>query len=421
MEWTAPHVSALRAAYRLSREEFAEFLGAAPKSVQNWETGAVAKISLVMQRALDTALERATPVQRQQYLAQVGPSDGDHTGDQEDTTDRRLALKAIDSLAGGQVMSAYLESTELDRQLEVSDLGPETLHQLELAVEHLGLAYLHSPPSQILKEARATRQCVVRLLNGQHTLAQRAQLYAIAGGLTALVGHASFDLGQDSAVIEGHCGTALHLAREIGHGELTGWVRGTQAMAATYRGRLEDAIALVQAGQDAAPDSSITMVRLHAQEARAHARIGNRQAAERALAVAEQSLDRVKDRPTTSIFSFAYPYLPFYAGTCYSWLGLAEHAESRSREAIALCDSADADWPVARVLARVDLATAFIEKHELDGAVQLAGECFDICTGGRRTDVMANRLNDLLRDLRTRLGVSPVRELEDQYRAVFAT
>jgi len=287
-------------AYRLGREEFAECLGAAPKSVQNWETGSVAKISLFMQRALDTALERATPGQRQHYLAQVSHFGGDHSGDQEDATDRQLAPELIGSLAGGLAMSAYLESVELDRQLEASDLGPETLQQLDLAVDYLGLAYLRSAPAQTLVEARAARQRVVQLLNGRHTLAQRAQLYAIAAGLSALIGHASFDLGQDGGAVDGHCGTALHLAREIGHGELTSWVRGTQAMAATYRGRLGDAIALARAGQDAAPAGSITM------------------------------------------------YLPFYAGTCYSWLGLAEHAASRSREAIALCDSADADWPATR-------------------------------------------------------------------------
>lgn len=418
MEWTAPKVKALRAAYRLTREEFAELLEAAPKSVQNWETGAVGRISHYMQRALDTALERATPGQRQQFEAQVGPCDGG--SGQEDATDRRQALKTITSLAGGLVVSTYLESVELDRHLEASDLGPETLHRLDQVVEHLGLAYLHIPPAQVLMEARTTRQYVTQLLDGRHTLTQRAQLYSVAGWLSALIGHASFDLGHDAAVVDGHCGTALHLARETGHTGLAAWVHGTQALVATYRDRPAEAVAFAQAGRAAAPDGSVTVVRLHAQEARAQARLGNQLAAERALAAAEYDLDRVQQTPTTSIFSFAYPYLPFYGGTCYSWLGQPDRAVARSREAIDLCDTDATDWPVARVMARVDLAGSLMQQGELDGASELAGECLDICTGGRRTDLMAARLSDLLHTLKPRLASPPVRELEGRYREVFA-
>ncbi len=373
-----------------------------------------------MQQALDTALERATPGQQQDFWAEVTRPASDDTGEQGDDTDRRLALRAIAALTGGLATAAYLESVDLDRLIEASDLGPETLQQLSLGVERLGLDYLHSPPSQTFEAARATRQYVAQLLNGRHTLAQRAQLYAVAGWLSALIGHAAFDLGQDG-VVDSHSGTALHLAREVDHGELVGWVRGTQALAATYQNRPEDAIALAQAGLDVAPDGSITVVRLYAQEARAHARVGDRIAAERALAAAERNLDRAVGTPTTSIFSFAYPYLPYYAGTCYTWLGLPQRAEPCSGEAIVLCDAAAADWPVARVFARVDLASAFIQQNELGGAAELVGECLDICAQGRRTDPMAARLSDLLRDLKMRVGVSPVRDLEEQFRALFSS
>lgn len=82
MEWTAAAVKALRGSYRLNREEFAELLGASPKSVQNWETGTVGKISPYMQRALDAALSDAATEVRQRFTSAVESDSQEHGGAQ---------------------------------------------------------------------------------------------------------------------------------------------------------------------------------------------------------------------------------------------------------------------------------------------------------------------------------------------------
>ena len=43
MEWTPARVKALRDAYRMTQDEFAGLLGAATKSVGNWEAGRSAR------------------------------------------------------------------------------------------------------------------------------------------------------------------------------------------------------------------------------------------------------------------------------------------------------------------------------------------------------------------------------------------
>jgi tetratricopeptide (TPR) repeat protein len=160
-------------------------------------------------------------------------------------------------------------------------------------------------------------------------------------------------------------------------------------------------------------------------EARALARIGERARCEKAMAAAERAYDTLPGEPTTSIFSFARPYLPYYAGACYAgacyaWLEQPKQAQQCSTEAIALCDAAAADWSVARALARIDLGSALVQQNDLDGASQLAAQALEICAAGRRTDPMRNRLTELLQTLKMRRGVSPLRDLEEQYRLVFA-
>ena len=54
MEWDRTRIRALRAALRLPRDKFAYRLGAAPKTVQNWEDGRHVP-GLALLRALDEA------------------------------------------------------------------------------------------------------------------------------------------------------------------------------------------------------------------------------------------------------------------------------------------------------------------------------------------------------------------------------
>jgi transcriptional regulator with XRE-family HTH domain len=120
MEWTGQLVRVLRRrVLRMSQETFAHYLGVSVRTIQNWEAG-VSAPSPTHQAALDTALDRLTPRQREAfdryaYLDDVawGQQTGllaPHSSGQEFPANRREALKALGGAAvvasSGKVASA---------------------------------------------------------------------------------------------------------------------------------------------------------------------------------------------------------------------------------------------------------------------------------------------------------------------------
>jgi hypothetical protein len=128
--------------------------------------------------------------------------------------------------------------------------------------------------------------------------------------------------------------TALSLAQEVGDARLAGWVRGTQAQIVLYTGGPREAVTFAQAGTQVAPIGSAAMFRACALEARTQARRGDLGEAERALSRAEQALAARSAPQTGSFFSFDAPYLPYYAGTAYAWLGETARARTWASQAI---------------------------------------------------------------------------------------
>lgn len=345
----------------------------------------------------------------------AAPSVSEEAPDQQQMP-RRKVVQAIGAFTGAMAAGDYLESIELVRQAEASDVGPQTLEQLDRTVERLGQEYLRTPPARTLEEVRQYRQYVVQLLDGRQTQAQKAHLYDVAGWLCALLGHVAFDLGQDSAV---HCATALRLAEEVGDAELTAWVRGTQALVAIYDGRPDDAVQFARAGRQVAPAGSASGVRLWGLEARAYARKREREPAEHAMAAAERGFDGLSQQPNGSIFSFDRPFLPYYAGTAYVDLRQSKRAREYADQAIALCDAAPADWPATRVQARITVAIALGQQGQPDGAGRLGMEALELCVPRVRDVPVARRFAELLKALRPNRDVPAVRDLEEQLHAAF--
>lgn len=105
-----------------------------------------------------------------------------------------------DTAPASQATRPTLESVELLRQIEASDLGTGILEQLEELFEQLGMDYFAIPPAQFRQEVLSWRRYVARLLDGKLTLRQRHHLYAVAGWLSGLIAEASLALG-DHAVL----------------------------------------------------------------------------------------------------------------------------------------------------------------------------------------------------------------------------
>jgi hypothetical protein len=194
-------------------------------------------------------------------------------------------------------------------------------------------------------------------------------------------------------------------------------VRGTQALIATYAGAAKEAVALARSGQTLVHRDSVQYVRLAAHEGRALARQGDQDGTRDAFARAEQAAAALPARPTGSILSFDTPYLPFYAGTAYGWLDEPATARRYAAEAIRLCNAAPEDWPVARALARIDLAATYIE-DDCRQACAVAHQALDIYDHDRPVDPILRRAAELSARMADHRSLPEVVELDDRRRAL---
>ena len=126
MEWTPARIRLFReTGLCLPQQKFANELGFTKRTIGNAERGTHPP-SLVVRRALDDALERASDVQRERF---------------------RAALAARNqSAAPVHGTTPVAESVELLRRTEASDLGSGTVEQLQAVVDRLGVEYFKPSP-----------------------------------------------------------------------------------------------------------------------------------------------------------------------------------------------------------------------------------------------------------------------------------
>jgi len=387
VEWTAARIRRFReVGLCLSQEKFATALGFAERTIGNAERG-THQPSLALRHALDHAWEKTSKAQRDRFLAT------DH-----DTT------PAIPKT------HPTLESLELLRRTEASDLGPGTLEQLEELVDQLGREYFAVPPVTFREDVLSWRRYVARLLDSKLTLRQRRRLYAIAGWLSGLVAEASLAAGDEA---KPHCTTALSLAQDVGDAHLAGWIRGTQPQIALYAGDPREAVSFAQAGRQIAPTGSATLVRCCTHEARASARIGDRLGAQAGLDAAEHAWNVLSQPLVRSIYSLGASYLPYCAATSFVWL--SDPANARMWASQAVETTGDKPEPIgSRASARIDLAIALAQESELEEASAVGLDALDICAQ-RLTLPTRRRIEELLAALRP-FTVPCVVELRERWR-----
>jgi tetratricopeptide (TPR) repeat protein len=170
---------------------------------------------------------------------------------------------------------AVVEAMELARRAEMSEVGADALAGVERAVDRLREAAAATPPEALVPAVLDQRRYVGRLLEGRLTPAHRRRLLVAAGWLSVLLAQLCFDAGDREAA-EANRDTALRLARQAGHTELTAWTVQALASWALADGRFRDALDLARAGQDLAPPATAAAAQLALDEAQAWAALGDR-------------------------------------------------------------------------------------------------------------------------------------------------
>ncbi|MFV2195470.1 XRE family transcriptional regulator [Nocardiopsis sp. LOL_012] len=318
------------------------------------------------------------------------------------------------------IMAAARESARFGQRAEQTNVGPQTLEQLDADLRRLISAYPRRPVFPTFLEVLELRNRAFELLEGQQHPRQTRDLYLVAGTACGILSNASFDLGKmDAAGTQAR--TAYLCAELAGSNWLRIWVRGMQSMIAYWGDRFEEAIDLASSVRELTPEQGSSAVRLASVEARAQARLHNTEAALAAMTAATAAREAMT-RPDDFGGMMAFPEEKqlFYSSTCQVWLG----GESRFREAARNASEAVSVYQEApperrrigeMCLARLDVASAHLGLGELEGAVQEIRSVFD-AAALRRTDSVKRRLQQVEEQMgESRLRTAPLaRDLRDE-------
>ncbi|MEU6214375.1 hypothetical protein ABZ891_31325 [Streptomyces sp. NPDC047023] len=259
--------------------------------------------------------------------------------------------------------------------------------------------YESGGPQTLADEARSVRRTLHTLLNSRHLPAVRSELFRLTGRAAGLLAYMAVNAGAEPAVAEAYCAEAEALAGHIGDTQLRMWAAGTRSLGLYYQLRYAEADAAAAAGVDLSPTDSQAIRLLANGQARALARLGDRQGAERAMGKALDLSDGQHALPSgiTSCISFA-PYSPArtLANMITARLSLDDTREvlSCAQEIDTLVEESDSEW--SRALIRLDVASALLQqKHpEVEQAMVLGRSALQAGTSAPIASVW-QRANEL--------------------------
>jgi transcriptional regulator with XRE-family HTH domain len=311
-----------------------------------------------------------------------------------------------------EVLMAAHEGSEYAERAEQRGIGEATLEQFRADVAHLSVQYLTGEPFTLFTEMRRVRNRIAEALERRQWPRDAAELYLLAGGLSALMAAAATNLGYPQAAGElARAGWAY--ATIIDHRPLMARLRLSAAYAAYWNGHPEQAADLARNGLEYLPDGQ-NAAQLHLLAGLARARRGDPAGARRAIAAARDARDRDHHDELLEIggeFGFSRATQAYYAGFVLAQLQVPEQlqAQARSGEAAAALESATSLYAAGpepgeqhsrrcRMLAHTDLAVVRLRAGALDAAAA-ALEPVLALPPGERTAVQSQRLSVIRAEL----------------------
>jgi tetratricopeptide (TPR) repeat protein len=330
-----------------------------------------------------------------------------------------LAVSVTPDILDRVLSDGAAEALEFTQLAASSAVGQGTLDHLEVVVSDLNRAYRKNPSAEQYIVTRVYRSRVDELIRGRHTLKELQELYVYAASFSELLAWLAHDLGN-SRTAQAYALDSYTYADEVGHGELCGYAADAMASIAMYSGHPDGAMSAALRGAAKVSASHPLAVRLHAQAARAHARLGQQEPCETFFNEAHRLHERLRARApirftidTGTLASYAMTDYPVSA---YAWLGNFGTARTYGEAALIVHESAP---PASRLrtreaITRLDLATALVHLGTPDEAVALGGQAL---TSTRVVSSVLLRAGDLDRALVGRYpDLSCVREFHEQYR-----
>ncbi len=341
-----------------------------------------------------------------------------------------------------EVLMAAHEGSEHAEGVEQRGIGEATLEQFRADTASLAVAYLTGETFGLFTEMRRVRNRITEALGRRQWPRDAAELYLLAGCLSALMAAAAVNLGypQEAAELT-RAGWAY--ATVIDHRPLMARLRLCAAYAAYWSGHPEAAADLARSGLSFLVDGQ-GAAQLHLFGGLAAARRGDVAGARQAIAAARDARDRAHHDELLEIggeFGFSRATQAYYAGFVLAEAargkeprgkeprGKEPRGKERSDEAAAELDAAVGLYAAGpgpgeqhsrrcRMLAHTDLAIARLRAGALDAAIA-ALEPVLALPPGERTAVQGQRLSVLRAGLSqpAYLGSARARGLDEQLAA----
>jgi hypothetical protein len=318
-----------------------------------------------------------------------------------------------------EVLMAAHEGSEHAERAEPRGIGEATLEQFRADVTSLSVQYMTGEAYQLFREMRRVRNRVLEALDRRQWPRDAAELYLLAGCLSALMAAAATNLGYPQAAEElTRAGWAY--ATIIDHRPLMARLRLCAAYAAYWNGRLRQSANLACSGLEYLADGQ-NAAQLHLFGGLASARLGDAGSAHQAIAAARDARDRDHRDELLEIggeFGFSRATQSYYAGFVWSEAGRDE-AVAELEGAIGLYASGPGPGEhhsrKCQMLAHTDLAIARLRAGELDAAIP-ALEPVLALPPGERTAVEGQRLSVVRAELAHPVyrGSAAARGLDEQ-------
>jgi transcriptional regulator with XRE-family HTH domain len=323
----------------------------------------------------------------------------------------------------GVLMAAH-EGSEHAERVEQRGIGETTLEQFRADVASLSLQYMTGETYGLFMEMRRVRNRMIEALDRRQWPRDAAELYLLAGCLSALMAAAATNLGYPEAAEElTRAGWAY--ATIIDHRPLMARLRLCAAYAAYWGRRLGPAASLAASGLDYLPGGQ-NAAQLHLYGGLAQASLGDAMGARQAIEAAREAREREHRDELLEIggeFGFSRAAQSYYAGFI---LSEAARDGVSGEGAIIELESATGQYAAGpgpgehhsrklQLLAHTDLAIARLRAGALDGAV-IALEPVLALIAGERTAVQVRRLSALRGELAHPIfrGSALARELDEQ-------
>jgi tetratricopeptide (TPR) repeat protein len=298
-----------------------------------------------------------------------------------------------DSIVQQEVLMAAHESSEHAEQAGQPGIGEATFEQLRADVTRLARLTDSGDPFAVFLDMRRVRDRIHRILEGRLWPREQNDLYFLLGCLNGLMANSANHLGYPDAAAElNRAGWAY--AHAIDHRPLMAWLRHKLSIYTYYRGRFEESRDLALSGLQylsAGPSAA----RLHICHAGAAARLGDADAARRAVHDAHEARARDYD---DELLEIGGNYLISEA-THYGAAGAAltvtasagPEAAGELEHAISLYDEGprgrEDHWFGGKPLAGIDLAVVRLRSGALDAAAAALQPALSLPIAQRISDV----------------------------------